>query len=158
MSLSSADAWNTVDLATPVPMGTETIGADRTISVGFNYATDDGSALVDYSIAVFLETGTPASEFAFCWEDDPELWHDGVRGSRNRGAAAGGGARIPSVATAEYRTRTSVGNVGMPTADVNDAWPVTFSVDSVAPTDDSPLAIEPAYYDLLRIGIVEVTP
>lgn len=133
----------TLTLPTPVPVGSDALTGPYW-SLGFNYTTQSGAAISTLTLPVFLDDAPGDSGWLDCWEDDRETWHDDIRGANNYAPAAG---------VTEYRTRLSAGNAGMPTTDVDDAYPTTFATDA---SDDSPSAIAADWVIVERVGFVEV--
>lgn len=140
LNLQAGSATTKV-FAAPIPIGTETIGANATISVGFNYTTDSGAALATYVLPVFLDAPPGDSNWFDCWEDTREGWHDDIRGASG----------FPGAGVTEYRTTVAGGNLGMPTTIISQPWPNPMST---APGDDSPSAIALDWYIIERKGIV----
>lgn len=131
---------NQYTLASPIDLSESAVGTDAIISLGFNYIRN-GGALAGYTLPVYLSVGGD-DYWGDCWEDDRETWHDFIPGASGRGYAAG---------VMEYRTRSSAGNAGMPTA-WGDPWPDPFATDA---SDDSPAAIAPDWVILTSTGIQE---
>lgn len=133
------NSYNTLTLGTPVPIGTEVLGSNAILALGFNYATVSGAALTTYVLPVFLDGG--GSSWLNCWVDDRATWHDDIRGASDR---------APSAGVTEYRTRVVAGNTFMPTTDVDLPWPDPMATDA---SDDSPSAIALDWYIIERTGI-----
>lgn len=131
----------TLTLGSRIEIGTEAL-TEPYWSLGFNYCTDDGAALVTMVLPVFLDDAAGDSGWLDCWEDDRGTWHDDIRGASEYAQPAG---------ITEYRTRFAAGNTGMPTTDIDDAAPVTMSTDA---SDDSPSAIAIDWVIIERVGIV----
>lgn len=139
MGLSVVGA-NQYVLEDPIDLSETTVGTDAILSIGFNYIRNGGE-LVTYTLPVYLTAGGD-EYWGDCWEDDRETWHDDIPGASGRGYAAG---------TSEYRTRTSTGNNGMPTA-WGEPWTDPFATDE---SDDSPAAIAPDWIICTSPGITE---
>jgi len=136
MEIATSGA-NQYVLPTPIALGSEVLGLDRIISLGFNYIRNGGT-LATYTLPVYLSVAGD-SAWLDCWEDDRETWHDDIPGASGRGYAAG---------VSEYRTRTSAGNNDMPTS-WGATYPDPFGTDA---SDDSPAAIAPDWIIVTRAG------
>lgn len=136
MEIASAGA-NQCVLATPIALGSEVLGLNRIISLGFNYIRNGGS-LATYTLPVYLSVAGD-SAWLDCWEDDRRWWHDDIPGASGRGYSAG---------VSEYRTRTSAGNNDMPTT-WGATYPDPMGTDA---SDDSPAAIAPDWIIVTRAG------
>lgn len=141
MGMTTQNAANTFVVSPAVSVGTEVVGSNAILSLGFNYTRQGGSTITSYTLPVFLTTPGD-SYWGNAWTDDRETWHDDIPGASDRGYAAG---------VSEYRTRVSVGNTGMPTDDPDTAWPDPFVTDA---SDDSPAAIAADWIIIQRTGIV----
>lgn len=136
----SAPGANQYTLASPLPVGSEVVGTDVVISLGFNYIRNGGDPTT-YTLPVYLSVAGD-SGWLDCWEDDRETWHDDIPGASGRGYLAG---------VSEYRTRLSAGNANMPTT-WGATYPDPFGTDA---SDDSPAAIAPDWIIVTRTGIQE---
>jgi len=143
VGFDTENAYNSTTFGTPVDLGTDALGANAIVSIGFNYVTEDGSTLDTYNLPVFLDGATGDGSWLNCWEDDRENWHDDIPGASDRGYTSG---------VSEYRTRESVRTTStMPATDTSETWPDPFDVD---PSDDSPNALALDTYTIDRGGIV----
>ena len=138
--VDTENAYNTVTLAAAVDLGVDAIGANRTISLGWNYVTQDGTALGTQVLPVFLDVATGDGSWLNCWEDDREEWHDHIPG-------ASGGGRAPTSGVIEYRTT----NTTMPHDSWSQTWPDPFETDA---GDDSPNALALEAYRTQRAGFL----
>jgi len=122
--LTTANAYNTMTLGTPVEIGTEALGANAVISFGVNFGLIGGGAIVTLTAIFFAENGQGAGENGHTdkWVDERGTWDDFT-------PAGGGGLGSTAGAATEYRTRGSVGST-MPNRDPDAAWPEEFEVDN----------------------------
>lgn len=145
MGLDTPDAYNVHTFASRVEMGTEVVGVDPYISLGFNYAREGGLDNNTIELPIFIDGFTGDGSYLGCWTDDGRTWHDDIPGAT--GNANDGTARAPTSGISEYRT---LGATGMPLGDPDTPWPDPFVVD---PTDSSPAAIALDRLRLQRVGL-----
>lgn len=130
VGISAANAYNTVTLGTPLQLGTDAIGANRTVSYGVNFGRVSIGAITTLTAVFGAENGIGAGENGGLnlWGDEGQLWHDYV-------PAGGGGFGSAAATATEYRTQGTNGSI-MPTRNPAAVWPDPFDVDSVVPTDN----------------------
>lgn len=141
----TANDFNTLAVSPAVDVSA---AANDYWSLGFNYATSDGSALATLELPVWLDSGTGYGYYGNCWTDDRATWHDDIPGASGR-SVGNTADRAPTSGVSEYRTTATT----MPYADYDTAWPDPFETDA---SDDSPNAIAIDRADFTWVGFAEV--
>lgn len=130
--------WNDLTFATPIPLATAAASGQH-LSVGANYVTTTGAAIVTWTLPVFLDEAAGDNCWIDCWADDRLTWHDNIIG-------ASGSRALPS-GQQEYRT---LNNAGMPNTTSSQRYPDPMAIDA---GDDSPIAIALERLTIYRPGM-----
>lgn len=130
--------WNDLTFATPIPLETPASSGQH-LSIGANYVTTTGAAIVTWTLPVFLDEVAGDNCWIDAWADDRLTWHDNVIGAS--------GARALASGVQEYRT---LNNAGMPNTTASQRYPNPMAIDA---GDDSPAAIALERLTITRPGM-----